>query len=117
MITAPASVAAQVEKIKSKIEKIGVRGDLTVKLTNGKTYHGFVSQIGADDFEIVEVDIKTSILIRFDSVRSIEKGYGEKGPLGNRVGKKGRLFGKVAIISLAAFVTIVAVVGLSDNRN
>jgi hypothetical protein len=108
---------AQVEKIKSKIEKIGVRGDLTVRFTNGKTYHGFVSRIGADDFEIVEVDIKTSILIRYDSVKSVEKGYGEKGPLGNRVSKKGKLIGKVVIIGLAAFLSIAVVVGLRDNTN
>lgn len=117
MIATSSSVVAQVEKIRSKIEKIGVRGDLTVKLTEGKTYHGFVTRVGDDDFEIVEIDLKTNLVIRYDSVRSVEKGYGKKGPFGNRAGKKGRRIGKIVMIGLAVFVTVVTVVSLTDDGN
>lgn len=117
IVATSSPVAAQVEKIKSKIEKIGVRGDLTVKLTVGKTYHGFINRIGADDFEIVEIDLKTNLVIRYDSVRKVEDGYGKKGPFGNRVGKKGRRIGRIISIGLAVFVTVVVAVALSDDGN
>ncbi len=115
IITTSSSVAAQVEKIRSKIEKIGVRGDLTVKLTDGKKYHGFVNKIGDDDFEMVEIDLKTNIVIRYESVRSVEKGYGKKGPFGHRPGKKGRRVGNIVMVGLAAFATVIIVVSLTKD--
>ena len=96
----PQSSSAQRDKIESKIRKIGVRKDVTVKLHKGKTYHGFINRIDDQQFEISEVDLKTSVVIRYDEVKKVESGYGAKGPLGNRVGKKGRRIG--TIIGLAA---------------
>jgi hypothetical protein len=94
--------SAQTDKIESKIRKIGIRADVTVKLNNGKTYHGFINRIDDEEFEMGEVDLKTSIVVRYDQVKKVESGYGAKGPLGNRVGKKGRRIG--TIISVAALV-------------
>ena len=47
--------AAQTAKAKAKIEKVGIRGDITIDLHNGKTYHGFVKRIDADSFEMTEI--------------------------------------------------------------
>lgn len=107
--------ATQAAKIKTKIENIGVREDITVKLITGKTYHGFVNKIDAEVFEMAEVDLKRNLSIRYDEVKKVESGYGEKGPLGNRVGKKGRNIGRIILIGLAAFLTIAIVVGVNDK--
>ena len=96
----PQGSSAQTDKIESKIRKIGIRADVTVKLYRGKTYHGFINRIDEQQFEMSDVDLKTSVVIRYDEVRKVESGYGNKGPLGNRVGKKGRRIG--TIIGLAA---------------
>ena len=107
----PQGSTAQRDKIESKIRKIGIRADVTVKLRSGKTYHGFINRIDDEEFEMSEVDLKTSIVIRYDQVRKVESGYGEKGPLGNRVGKKGRRIGR--IIGLAAVVIPIIIVAIS----
>lgn len=124
VLSLPLSVLSQapptsshIAKTKAKIEKIGIRGDLTVSLQNGRTNHGFVNRIDDESFEMTEIDLKTNLTIRYDEVKKVESGYGQKGPLGNRVGKKGRNIGRIILIGLAAFVTIAVVVGVTDKRN
>jgi small nuclear ribonucleoprotein (snRNP)-like protein len=104
----PQPSTAQTDKIAAKIIKIGIRADVTVKLNNGKTYHGFINRIDDQQFEMSEVDLKSNLVIRYDEVKRVERGYGEKGPLGNRVGKKGRRIG--LIVGLAAIVIPLAIV-------
>ena len=104
--------SAQRVKMESKIRKIGVRKDVTVKLNNGKTYHGFINRIDDQQFEMSEVDLKTSVVVRFDEVKKVESGYGAKGPLGNRVGKKGRRIGTIIGLTALAipFILVAATI-------
>lgn len=105
---------AQTTKIESKVRKIGIRSDVTVKLNNGKTYHGFINHIDDEQFEMGEVDLKTSIVVRYDQVKKVESGYGPKGPLGNRVGKKGRRIGTIIGISALVIPIILVATSLKD---
>ncbi len=107
--------AAQAIKIKAKIEKIGVRADITVKLATGQTYHGFVARIDDQVFEITEVDLKTNLTIRYEEVKKVESGYGEKGPLGNRVGKKGRRIGMIIGITVAVIIPAIIAATVKDR--
>jgi hypothetical protein len=107
----PQASTAQTDKIAAKIMKIGIRSNVTVKLYNGKTLHGFVNRIEDQQFEISEVDLKTTLVIRYDQVKKVESGYGPKGLLGNRVGKKGRRIG--TIIGFAALAVPLIVVAIS----
>ena len=91
--------------------KIGTRANVTVKLYNGKTLHGFINRIEDKEFEISEVDLKTNLVVRYDEVKKVETGYGPKNLLGNRVGKKGRRIG--TIIGLAALAVPFIVVAVS----
>jgi len=102
---------AQTDKMAAKIMKIGIRANVTVKLHNGKTLHGFINRIEDQQFEISEVDLKTILVIRYDKVKKVESGYGPKGLLGNRVGKKGRRIG--TIIGLAALAIPIIIVAVS----
>ncbi len=98
------------DKIAAKIMKIGIRADVTVKLYNGKTLHGFINRIEDQEFEISEVDLKTSLVIRYNEVKRVESGYGPKNLLGHRTSKKGRRIGTIiGIAALAIPVVIVAV--------
>ena len=106
----PQVSTAQTDKIAAKILKIGTRANVTVKLYNGKTLHGFINRIEDQEFEISEVDLKTNLVIRYNEVKKVESGYGPKGLLGNRVGKKGRRIGTIiGIAALAIPLVIVAV--------
>ena len=107
----PQGSTAKIDKIAAKIMKIGVRADVTVKLYNGKTLHGFINRIEDQEFEISEVDLKTSVVVRYDQVKKVESGYGPKGLLGNRVSKKGRRIG--TIIGLASLAIPFVIVALS----
>ncbi|MEW6209160.1 MAG: hypothetical protein AB1631_12390 [Acidobacteriota bacterium] len=104
----------QAEKIKSQIEKIGVRQDITVVMKDGKKYHGFVSRIGDEDFDIAEVDRKTTLTVRYSEVKKASKGYGQKGPLGNRVGRKGRLIGTIIGITVAVVIPVIIAGSVKD---
>ena len=111
----PQGTAAQTDKIAAKILKIGIRADVTVKLYNGKTYHGFINRIDDEQFEMSEVDFKTSVVVRYDQVKKVERGYGEKGPLGNRVGKKGRQMGMIITLATVAGIGVLMLVGLKEH--
>ena len=106
----PQGSAPQTDKIAAKIMKVGTRANVTVKLYNGKTLHGFINRIEDQEFEISEVDLKTNLVIRYEQVKKVESGYGPKGLLGNRVGKKGRRIGTIiGFAALAITLVIVAV--------
>jgi hypothetical protein len=110
----PQGSSPQTDKIESKIRRIGVRADVTVKLHNGKTYHGFINHIDDEQFEVSEVDLKTTIVVRYDEVERVESGYGQKGLLGNRVGKKGRRVGLIIGLAAIAIPLIIVASTIED---
>jgi hypothetical protein len=105
----PKSSDMRIEKVKAKVNKIGVRENITVFHIDGKKYHGFVLRISDTDFEITEVDRKTNYTFQYSDVKKVDEGYGEKGPLGNRVGRRGRLFGLIAGFTVAVVLPVVLV--------
>ena len=74
-------------------------------------FFDFINRIEDKEFEISEVDLKTSLVIRYDEVKKVETGYGPKNLLGNRVSKKGRRIG--TIIGFAALAVPLIVVAVS----
>jgi hypothetical protein len=106
-VQTPKSSDKRIEKVKAKVNKIGIREDITVFHINGRKYHGFVLRIGDTDFEITEVDDKTNYTFQYSEVMKVDEGYGEKGILGNRVGRRGRLFGMIAGLSVALVLPVV----------
>jgi hypothetical protein len=105
----PKSSDTRIEKVKAKVNKIGVRENITVFHIDGKKYHGFVLRISDTDFEITEVDRKNNYTFQYSDVKKIDEGYGEKGPLGNRVGRRGHLFGLIAAFTVAVALPVVLV--------
>lgn len=106
-VQTPKSSDARIEKVKAKVNKIGVRENITVFHINGKKYHGFVLRISDSDFEIAEVDRKTNYTFQYSEVKKVDEGYGEKGPLGNRVGRRGHIIGLIAGLSVAVALPVV----------
>ena len=78
-VQTPKSSDTRIEKVKAKVNRIGVREDITVFHINGKKYHGFVLRISDTDFEITEVDRKTNYTFQYSEVKKVDEGYGEKG--------------------------------------
>jgi len=94
-VQTPKPSDTRIEKVKAKVNKIGVRENITVFHIDGKKYHGFVLRISDSDFEITEVDRKANYTFQYSEVKKVDEGYGEKGPLGNRVGRRGHLIGLI----------------------
>src|SRR5262249_31883323 len=71
----PAS-SPQIQKVKDKVQKLGITEDVTVILLTGKEYYGAISKIEPDSFEIAEVDLKQRITFDYTDVKKVRKGYG-----------------------------------------
>jgi hypothetical protein len=55
--TPPPFLDKNAARIRAQVEDLGVGHRITVKMQNGDYYHGTVSKIGSDSFEIAEVDL------------------------------------------------------------
>jgi hypothetical protein len=68
--------AGRVEKLKRVVSKVGVGHRITVFPKSGDDLHGTVSRIGAEDFDVAEVDRKELITVRYESAEKVREGYG-----------------------------------------
>ncbi|MEP7273268.1 MAG: hypothetical protein ABI882_17345, partial [Acidobacteriota bacterium] len=70
-LLAPSTRAQGSGKIRDAVENIGISNKMTVVFKNGGENYGAVSDIGTDTFQIVEIDQKQKLIIRYDEVRKI----------------------------------------------
>lgn len=68
--------AKRIEKLKRVVNKVGVGHRITIFLKNGEDLHGTVSRVGAEDFDVAEVDLKQLITVRYEFVEKAREGYG-----------------------------------------
>src|SRR5438270_4471331 len=97
---------SQVEKIKSQVKEIGTNGKITVRLTDGRTYHGKIRLIQEDNFQVDEVDLKQVVSIDYVAAKKVYEGYGGKGFGGKRVGQHSTLIGLAAAAGIIAVVLV-----------
>ncbi len=113
--SSPQSTKAQkkLEKIKKKVENIGVGEKITVVKLNGQDFYGSVSNIEADGFQIVDVDTKQTRDFKYSEVKKIHPGDGERNLItGKRNNpRRGWLYGA----AILGGVIILTIIGLSDK--
>ncbi len=107
--SSPKKQAAANEKLKKKVEKIGIGGKITVIKLDGQKFYGSVSSIEADGFQILEIDLKQTVGFKYTELKKINKGDGEKNLItGKRANpQKGWLYG------LAVFGTLFVILGIA----
>lgn len=71
-------------KIWEKVFKLGLGHDITVKTMSGATYHGKISRIDENEFEIREVDLNQKIRWYYSEISSVRGDYGPKNIFGKR---------------------------------
>jgi len=108
--TSSSSVA---QRIKNDVSQIPIDGKLTVKKLDGTEYHGKLQSIETDEFSIREVDLKKTIIIRYDQVDQVRKNYGHKGASGGRVGTRKNWI--VAGVTIGVIFTILIVALAKDK--
>ncbi|GEM_PF-3229890 len=106
-------VDQQSEKIKKKIEKIGLGNDITLVLTGGREFYGSVKSIETDTVLIYEVDTKQLIEIKYVEINKVWKGYGGVGFNGKRIKPSKQKIG--LIVGLAA-IFIPVIIALRSLR-
>ena len=91
-LTAPATLLAQTqpapsgntarakpsesEKVKEKVNALGIGHRVTVVLRNGNEYYGALGESGDDGFELSEVDLNQKITIAYSDVKKVRNGFG-----------------------------------------
>jgi hypothetical protein len=114
---APASGATQTspaddaltEKIKARVQKLGVRKDVTITLHDRDQHCGTIKNIDADKFLIYEVDMKQLLEISYTDVKKIESGYGHGRDInGQRISPHKHLIG-IGLIAALAVVILLSV--------
>jgi len=101
----PSKEDQQAERIKLKVQDLGVSARITVIFKNGKEFYGSVAQIDDDNFQLLEVDQKRLMSIAYKDVKKVRFGYGNPNPFN---GKRWHpRWGRIAGIAVIALLGII----------
>jgi hypothetical protein len=101
----PSKDDQQAEKIKRKVQDLGVSARVTVILKNGQERYGSVAAIGDDSFQILEVDQKQLMTISYKDAKKVRYNYGGPNPFnGKRWNPK---WGVIMSAALIGFILII----------
>lgn len=107
--------AAALEKLKKKINDIGIGGKITVIKLDERKFFGKITGIEDDAFQISDVDSGQTIVFKYAELKKVQKGDGERnaftGKRNNPSAKRGLLFGAAIFGTLIVLI----VIGLSDK--
>lgn len=103
----------KIEKLKKRIEEIGVGGKITVVRLDNRDFYGKVSNIEADGFQINEVDLKQTINFEYTEIKKIKTGEGGKSLItGKRANSKYSW-----LIGVATFGTLFVLLGVALSKD
>ena len=100
LMAVPMALAQSPDIIRDKVQQIGISNKITVVLKTGIENYGAVSDIGSDSFQIVEVDQRVRITIRYDEVKKVRANYGGKGFAGKRPNPLWGVIAGVALVGI-----------------
>jgi len=80
---------------------------ITVDLRQGEDLHGSISNVGEESFEIVEVDQRQRVTVRYGEVRKVRGVYGEPNALGRRQNPR---IGYFVVGGILGFLFVVAAI-------
>jgi hypothetical protein len=66
---------ARAEKIRRAVQRIGMSQTITIIIAHGDDLHGAVTNIGAESFDIAEVDLRRPVTVRYADVLKVRSGY------------------------------------------
>ena len=118
-LSAPAQTS-NTDKVKKAVEKIGVRGDITVVRSDDQWFYGTVEQLDNGSFTIYEIEQKQTINFSYGQVKQVFKGYGAGGALhrdinGHRIPPRRHHIGLAIGGAVIAAVLVIAVVTLKKD--
>ena len=63
------------EKVRQRVQKIGLSQTVTVIMPREADLHGTIVNIGGQSFELAEVDLRQTITVRYVDVKKVRSGY------------------------------------------
>lgn len=107
------SLDAQSQKIKDKVEKIGLGSNITVVVKGGGKFHGAVANIGDESILVDEVDQKVRVEIKYSEIKKVADGYGPIALGGGRSTIRKRFIRTIiATSAIIGIPLIILVVGM-----
>ena len=86
--TPPPFLDKNASHIRAQVEDFGVGHRITVKMKNGDYYHGTISKVDSDNFEIAEVDLAQVVKFHYAEIKSLYGDYGPRNLFGKRPNPK-----------------------------
>ena len=107
--TTPPFLDKDAARLRAKIEDLGVGHRITLKMKNGDYYHGTISKIDSDNFEIAEVDLAQVVKFHYAEVKSLYGSYGEKNVFGKRQNPKTGMIVAAGVIGGLMLVVLLSI--------
>lgn len=103
----------KIEKLKSKVADIGTGGKITAVMIGGQKHFGKVSQIGTEDFQMIDVDSGQAKTLNYADLKKVHHGDGDRNyPTGKRANpRRGWLYG----LAIAGALAVILAIGLGDK--
>lgn len=97
------------EKIKQKVEELGIGNRVTVVLRNGNEYYGGITGTGSESFELAEIDLNQKITIAYSEVKKVRAGFGKPNAFNGRRWHPGwHIAALVAVIGTTVALIVAA---------
>lgn len=97
-------------KMRRNVEKMGVGHQVTAVLKAGGEYHGAISKIDDESFQVAEVDLKRVVTIKYDETKKLYRDYYfrrqpivGRNPRGNRI----------VLVSIMTLLAVGIIAGLA----
>jgi len=104
---------ARSEKLKKRVEKIGIGGKITAVRLDGRDFYGSVSSIELEGFQMVEVDSRQTVSFKYAELEKIHKGDGERNLITGKRANPRR--GWLYVAAIAGTLTVLLAIRLSDK--
>src|SRR5438552_2842521 len=69
-------LAAETQKIKDQIVKIGTGSEITIVRRDGQEFYGSIEKIDTDSVILRDADLKANVEIIYQQIKKVSKGYG-----------------------------------------
>jgi hypothetical protein len=73
--TTQAPLDKRAEKIRRDVQRMGMSQTITVIIAHGDDLHGAITNIGAESFDLAEVDLRRTVSVRYADVLKVRSGY------------------------------------------
>lgn len=112
---ASVKLAADTQKAREQIAKIGSGNEITIVRRDGQEFYGSVLKIDDDSVIVNDADLKANVEIPYQQIVKVSKGYGHSRAWnGKRIPPRKHLIGLIIAAAVAIILPIIVVASIKD---